>query len=73
MTQAIDDKAMDALFRTARAHNAWLDRPVADDTPGRIVFLRTAKAKERRSTRSYPGCSPTPPACATSSPATPTS
>jgi 3-hydroxypropanoate dehydrogenase len=65
MTQAIDDKAMDVLFREARSHNAWLDRPVADETlrrlydlmkwgptsansmPGRIVFLRTAKAKER--------------------------
>ena len=65
MTQAIDDKAMDALFREARSHNAWLDRPVADETlrqiydvmkwgptsanamPARIVFLRTAKAKER--------------------------
>ena len=65
MTQAIDDKAMDVLFREARTHHAWLDRPVADETlrrlydlmkwgptsansmPGRIVFLRTAKAKER--------------------------
>jgi 3-hydroxypropanoate dehydrogenase len=65
MTQAIDDKAMDVLFRDARSHNAWLDRPVTDDTlhriydlmkwgptsanamPGRLVFLRTAKAKER--------------------------
>jgi 3-hydroxypropanoate dehydrogenase len=65
MTQAIDDKAMDVLFREARSHSAWLDRPVADETlrrlydlmkwgptsansmPARIVFLRTAKAKER--------------------------
>jgi 3-hydroxypropanoate dehydrogenase len=65
MTQAIDDRAMDVLFREARSHNAWLDRPVADETlhgiydlmkwgptsansmPGRIVFLRTKKAKER--------------------------
>lgn len=27
----IDDKALDALFRTARTHNGWLDKPVSDD------------------------------------------
>jgi 3-hydroxypropanoate dehydrogenase len=32
MTQTIDDKAMDVLFREARSHNAWLDRPVRDET-----------------------------------------
>jgi 3-hydroxypropanoate dehydrogenase len=65
MTQGIDDKARDVIFQQARSHNAWLDRPVTDETlrqvydlmkwgptsansaPGRIVFLRTAKAKER--------------------------
>lgn len=26
----IDDKALDALFRTARTHNGWLDKPVSD-------------------------------------------
>jgi 3-hydroxypropanoate dehydrogenase len=28
----LDDAALDQLFRTARTHNAWLDRPVTDDT-----------------------------------------
>ena len=29
---AIDDAALDQLFRTARTHNAWTDEPVSDDT-----------------------------------------
>jgi 3-hydroxypropanoate dehydrogenase len=29
---ALDDAALDQLFRTARTHNAWLDKPVSDDT-----------------------------------------
>ena len=28
---AIDDAALDALFREARTHNAWTDQPVTDD------------------------------------------
>ena len=61
----IDDRALDALFRSARTANAFLDRPVSDDRlralydlmkmgptsancqPTRIVFVRTAEAKER--------------------------
>jgi len=27
----LDDDALDLLFRQARAHNGWQDRPVADD------------------------------------------
>ncbi len=26
----LDEKALDVLFRTARSHNGWLDRPVSD-------------------------------------------
>lgn len=26
----LDDKALDTIFRSARSHNAWLDRPVSD-------------------------------------------
>jgi 3-hydroxypropanoate dehydrogenase len=26
----LDDKALDVLFRTARSHNGWLDRPVSE-------------------------------------------
>ena len=26
----LDDKALDTIFRTARSHNAWQDRPVSD-------------------------------------------
>jgi 3-hydroxypropanoate dehydrogenase len=28
----LDDAALDQLFRNARSHNAWLDKPVGDDT-----------------------------------------
>jgi len=39
MTQTIDDKAMDVLFREARSHNAWLDRPLSDETLRQIWDL----------------------------------
>jgi 3-hydroxypropanoate dehydrogenase len=29
---AIDDAALDQIFRTARTHNAWTDEPVSDET-----------------------------------------
>lgn len=29
---ALDDSALDTLFRTARTQNAWQDRPVSDET-----------------------------------------
>lgn len=28
----LDDRALDVIFRQARTHNAWLPRPVSDDT-----------------------------------------
>jgi 3-hydroxypropanoate dehydrogenase len=31
MTPPIDNDALDVLFRKARTHNAWLDKPVSDD------------------------------------------
>jgi 3-hydroxypropanoate dehydrogenase len=30
--EPLDDAALDQLFRKARTHNAWLDRPVTDET-----------------------------------------
>ncbi|MCC7047745.1 MAG: malonic semialdehyde reductase [Alphaproteobacteria bacterium] len=69
----IDDKALDALFRDARTHNGWLDRPVGDDLlrqawelarwaptsancmPARIVFVRSAAAKEKLRPALSPG------------------
>ncbi len=27
----LDDKALDTIFRNARTHNGWLDKPVSDD------------------------------------------
>ena len=63
--RVVDDQVLDILFRKARTHNEWLDRPVGDDVlrtlyevmkwgptsgnlcPIRILFLRTAKSKER--------------------------
>jgi 3-hydroxypropanoate dehydrogenase len=62
---ALPDEALDQVFRKARTHNAWLDRPVGDDQlrrlydlmkwgptsanscPARIVFVRSAAAKEK--------------------------
>lgn len=61
----IDDAALDSLFRLARTHNGWLDKPVSDVqlqqlydlmkfaptsancSPARIIFVRSAAAKER--------------------------
>ncbi len=31
MSTIIDDTALDILFRAARTHNAWLDKPVTED------------------------------------------
>lgn len=31
MPRTVDDEALDILFRAARTHNAWQDRPVEDD------------------------------------------
>jgi hypothetical protein len=32
MNDVLRDDALDQLFRDARTHNAWLDKPVTDDT-----------------------------------------
>jgi 3-hydroxypropanoate dehydrogenase len=32
MPNTLDEQGMDLLFRKARTHNAWLNRPVSDDT-----------------------------------------
>jgi len=32
MNHVLEDEALDQLFREARTHNAWLDKPVTDDT-----------------------------------------
>jgi 3-hydroxypropanoate dehydrogenase len=32
MNQPLDDQALDQIFRTARTHTAWLDKPVTDQT-----------------------------------------
>ena len=31
MSRTVDDAALDILFRAARTHNAWQDKPVEDD------------------------------------------
>src|SRR5438105_4285991 len=67
------DLCIDQLFRDARTHSAWLDKPVSDKTlrevydalrwgptsanasPGRFVFVRTAKGKERLRPSLAPG------------------
>ena len=37
--QKLDDQALDILFRDARTHNAWLDKPVSDETLKQIYDL----------------------------------
>jgi 3-hydroxypropanoate dehydrogenase len=73
MNTSLNNDALDVLFRQARTHNAWLDKPVSDhllrelwelmkygptsanSNPARILFLRTAEAKQRL----VPALSPT--------------
>lgn len=61
----LDDDALDMVFREARSHNWFTDRPVSDDQlreiydlvkfgstsantqPMRVIFVRSANAKER--------------------------
>lgn len=63
--QRLDDNSLDLMFREARNHNWWQDKPVSDEQlkeiwdlvkfgptsgnmlPARIVFVRSAEAKER--------------------------
>src|SRR5437868_8772946 len=39
MRQPLNDEALDQLFRQARTHNAWLDRPVSDELLRRLYDL----------------------------------
>jgi 3-hydroxypropanoate dehydrogenase len=39
MSQLLNDEAMDQLFRKARTHNAWLDRPVSDEVLRQLYDL----------------------------------
>jgi 3-hydroxypropanoate dehydrogenase len=39
MPQALDDKALDILFREARSHNSWQDKPVSDELLQQIYDL----------------------------------
>lgn len=73
MSKPLNDDALDQLFRQARTHNAWLDKPVGDDllrqlyelmkwgptsansSPARILFLRTAEARQRLKPALSPG------------------
>jgi 3-hydroxypropanoate dehydrogenase len=65
MAAVISDEALDVLFRNARTHTGFLDKPVTDDVlraaydlskwgptsantmPMRIIFVKSAAAKER--------------------------
>jgi 3-hydroxypropanoate dehydrogenase len=69
----LDDRSLDIIFRAARTHNEWLDKPVSDEllhqiydlmkwaptsansSPARIVFVRSAAAKERLLPAMSPG------------------
>lgn len=39
MSKVLSDEVMDQLFREARTHNAWLNRPVTDDTLQQMYAL----------------------------------
>src|SRR5271166_6087736 len=39
MNQPLSDEALDVLFRKARTHTAWLDKPVGDDTLRQVYDL----------------------------------
>src|SRR5438093_11381528 len=39
MSKVLNDEALDQLFRGGRTHNAWLDRPVSDDTLRQVYDL----------------------------------
>ncbi|HEX5362966.1 MAG TPA: malonic semialdehyde reductase [Gallionella sp.] len=61
----LDDSGLDLIFRAARTHSVWQDKPVGDAllrqvydlmkwaptsancSPARIVFVRSAQAKQR--------------------------
>ncbi|MDO8207986.1 MAG: malonic semialdehyde reductase [Gallionella sp.] len=69
----LDDRSLDTLFRTARTHSVWLDKPVSDDllvqiydlmkwaptsansSPARIIFVKSASAKQRLLSAMIPG------------------
>jgi 3-hydroxypropanoate dehydrogenase len=69
----LDDRSLDTIFRKARTHNVWLDKPVSDAllqqvydlmkwaptsancSPARIVFVRSAEAKQRLLPAMAPG------------------
>lgn len=69
----LDDHALDLLFRNARTHNGFLDKPVSDEQlrqiyelmkwgpttqnsqPMRVVFVRSAQAKEMLAAALSPG------------------
>jgi 3-hydroxypropanoate dehydrogenase len=69
----LDDRSLDIIFRAARTHNEWLDKPVSDallqqiydlmkwaptsanSSPARIVFVRSAAAKQRLLPAMSPG------------------
>ncbi|HUW75645.1 MAG TPA: malonic semialdehyde reductase, partial [Gallionella sp.] len=72
-TMQLDDRSLNLIFRDARTHNGWLDKPVSDtlihqiydlmkwaptsanSSPARIVFVRSAAAKERLLPAMAPG------------------
>jgi len=39
MHQPLSDEALDQIFRQARTHNGWLDKPVSDDTLRQLYEL----------------------------------
>ena len=38
MSQILNDEALNTIFREARTHSAWLDKPVDDDLLRKVFF-----------------------------------
>ena len=39
MRKALNDEALNSIFREARTHNAWLDKPVSDELLAKLYDL----------------------------------
>ncbi|MEI7842203.1 MAG: malonic semialdehyde reductase [Gallionellaceae bacterium] len=69
----LDTSSLDLIFRNARSHNGWLNKPVSDEqlrqiydlmkwaptsansSPARILFIKSAEAKQRLLPTMLPG------------------
>ena len=48
MSKVLEDEVMEQLFRTARTHVAWLDKPVTDETLRDLYDVMEVGTHERK-------------------------